>query len=278
MNRKFGLGKGIDALLEDYKKNTDTCFVDLALLKESPYQPRKSISPDSLSELTKSIEENGIIEPLVVRKVDQHYELIAGHRRLLALQSLHRDSAPVFVISATDKQAAEFSIIENVQRKDLNSIEIAESIQKIIQEFKLTHETIAKSIGKSRVYVTNILRLLDLDNLSIQSIREEKISEGHGRLLLQIHEENKRIEMLNTIIQQKLSVRDVENLLKSKSKKQVYVDKIMIKRFLPQLEKDFLHFFNKTIHIKKNKIELVFKDEEEVLNFIQHFQQLYKED
>ena len=278
MNKKFGLGKGIDALLEDYKKNTDSCFINISMITESPYQPRKTISTESLLELSQSIKENGLIEPLVVRKVDQHYELIAGHRRLLALKSLHIDSAPVFIITASDKQAAEFSIIENVQRKDLNPIELAESIAKIIHEFQLTHELIANSIGKSRVYITNILRLLNLDNLSRQSIEEEKISESHGRLLLQIADESQRVALLNEIIQNQLSVRDVENLLKKKDKKPIAVDKVTLNQYLPQLEKNFLHFFNKTIHIRKNKIELVFKDEQEVLSFIQQFQQLYKED
>jgi ParB family transcriptional regulator, chromosome partitioning protein len=278
MNKKFGLGKGIDALLEDYKKNTDSCFVNISMITESPYQPRKTISTESLLELSQSIKENGLIEPLVVRKVDQHYELIAGHRRLLALKSLLIDSAPVFIITASDKQAAEFSIIENVQRKDLNPIELAESIAKIIHEFQLTHELIANSIGKSRVYITNILRLLNLDKLSRQSIEEEKISESHGRLLLQITDESQRVALLNEIIQKQLSVRDVENLLKKKDKKPTVVDKVTLNQYLPQLEKNFLHFFNKTIHIRKNKIELVFKDEQEVLSFIQQFQQLYKED
>jgi ParB family transcriptional regulator, chromosome partitioning protein len=277
MNKKFGLGKGIDALLEDYKKTTDSCSVQINLIKESPYQPRKTISEDSLQELIQSIKENGLIEPLVVRKVDQEYELIAGHRRLLALKSLKHDLVPIFIISATNKQAAEFSIIENIQRKDLNPIEIAESMSKIIKEFQLTHETIANSIGKSRVYITNILRLLNLDSLTRQYIIDEKISESHGRLLLQISDEEKRIKLLKEIIQKGLSVRDVENKLKKGEIKDNVVDKTIFLEHLKQIQKEFLHFFHKSIHIKKNKVEIVFKDEEEVLAFIQQFQQLYKE-
>lgn len=278
MNKKFGLGKGIDALLEDYKINTDSCSVLIDQIKESPYQPRKIISEESLQELVQSIKENGLIEPLVVRKINQEYELIAGHRRLLALKTLQITSAPVYIISATNKQAAEFSIIENVQRKDLNPIEIAESMSKIIKEFQLTHETIATSIGKSRVYITNILRLLNLDPLIRELIVEDKLSESHGRLLLQITDEEKRIKLAQEIIQKGLSVRDVENKLKKKEKKDIQVDKLMLSQHLQKLEKIFIHFFNKPIQIKSNKIELVFKDNEEVLTFIQQFQHLYEDD
>jgi ParB family chromosome partitioning protein len=278
MNKKFGLGKGIDALLEDYKMNTDSCSVSINLIRESPYQPRKTISEDSLQELIQSIKENGLIEPLVVRKIDQEYELIAGHRRLLALKTLQNEVVPVYIITATDKQAAEFSIIENVQRKDLNPIEIAESMSKIINDYNLTHETIANSIGKSRVYITNILRLLNLDSFSRQCIMDEKISESHGRLLLQIDDEQNRLKLLNEIIQKGLSVRDVENLLKKGEKKSKSVEKPSFSEQLKIVEQNFIHFFNKPIHIKKNKIEIVFKDEEDVLVFIQHFQHLYEED
>jgi ParB family chromosome partitioning protein len=278
MNKKFGLGKGIDALLEDYKMNTDSCSVSIDLIKESPYQPRKTISEDSLLELTQSIKQNGLIEPLVVRKINQEYELIAGHRRLLALKSLRINIAPVYIISATNKQAAEFSIIENVQRKDLNPIEIAESMAKIIKEFQLTHETIAASIGKSRVYITNILRLLNLEPVIRELIIEEKLSESHGRLLLQIDDEEKRIKLAHEILQKGLSVRDVENRLKKRDKKEKKVDKLTLFEHSKELEKIFVHFFNKPIQIKNNKVELLFKDREDVLAFIQQFQHLYKED
>jgi ParB family chromosome partitioning protein len=278
MNKKFGLGKGIDALLEDYKITSNSCSVSIHLIKESPYQPRKSISEESLQELTQSIKENGLIEPLVVRKMEEEYELIAGHRRLLALKKLALPMAPVFIITATDKQAAEFSIIENIQRKDLNPIEIAESMANIIQKFQLTHENIAHSIGKSRVYITNILRLLNLDPLIRKYIMEDKLSESHGRLLLQVSDENKRLKLATDIIEKGLSVRDVENRLKKRGKTEKSVDKSVIYHHLKRIEKDFVHFFHKPVHIFQNKVEIVFNDETEVLAFIQHFQQLYKED
>jgi len=278
MNKKFGLGKGIDALLEDYKLSSDSSSVNINLILESPYQPRKIISIESLQELIQSIQENGLIEPLVVRKINNQYELIAGHRRLRALKTLNYELVPVYIISASDKQAAQFSLIENIQRKDLNPIEIANSLSKIIKEFELTHESLANTIGKSRVYITNLLRLLNLDPDSQSCIIEEKISESHGRLLLQITDISQRKNLLKDIIQKNLSVRDVENRFKKLQKKTNTVNNFTIYNHLKSYEKNFSHFFNRPVQIKKNKIEIVFVDESDVTNFIQHFKRLYNED
>lgn len=278
MNKKFGLGKGIDALLEDYKLSSDSSSININLILESPYQPRKIVSIDSLQELIQSIQENGLIEPLVVRKINNQYELIAGHRRLKALKTLNYELVPVYIISATDKQAAQFSLIENIQRKDLNPIEIANSLSKIIQEFELTHESLANTIGKSRVYITNLLRLLNLDPDSQSCIIEEKISESHGRLLLQISDIEQRKNLLKDIIQKNLSVRDVENRFKKLQKKTKVVNNFPIYNQLKSYEKNFSHFFNRPVQIKKNKIEIVFIDESDVIKFIQHFKHLYNEE
>lgn len=278
MNKKFGLGKGIDALLEDYRMISDTSQIPLSDIIGSPFQPRKEISEGSIAELMQSIQENGLIEPLVVRKKDNKYELIAGHRRVKALHLLKKEVAPVYIISVSDQQAAQFTIIENIQRKDLNPIELAESMELLLKNFHLTHDDLAKSIGKSRVYITNLLRLLNLDPLTIESIAKEKITESHGRLLLQIENVSFREKILNEIIEKSLTVKDVEKKLKTVQKKTHNVEKKTLSEEFKKFEKTFIQIFHKPIKFKKNKVEIIFKDETDVLNFIQQIQRLYDED
>jgi ParB family chromosome partitioning protein len=279
MNKKFGLGKGINALIEDYTTGSTINDVNINSIKESPYQPRKHYTDESLSELMQSIKENGLIEPLVVRKVEEAYELIAGHRRLRALQLLEQPNAPVYIIEATDKQAAQLSIIENVQRKDLNPIDLALSFSAIIEQFGLTHEDIAISIGKSRVFVTNLLRLLHLDFATIQQLKEETITESHGRLLLQISDLQQREGLLQEILQKKLSVKELEKkisiLLQPTDKKQ---RKLSTLSTMPEMEKKLSTLFHKPVRIKPKKIEIFYKDETEFSEIIQHFTRLYDDD
>ena len=279
MNKKFGLGKGINALIEDYTTGSTINDIAIDLIKESPFQPRKYYNDQSLSELVQSIKENGLIEPLVVRRVDDIYELIAGHRRLRALQILEQPNAPVYIIEASDKQAAQLAIIENVQRKDLNPIDLALSFSVIIDQFNLTHEEIALSIGKSRVFVTNLLRLLHLDLLTIQDLKEEKISESHGRLLLQITDLKQRESLLAEIHQKNLSVKELEKRISTilhpiekKSKKlstlSTYLD----------FEKKLSTLFHKQVRIKPKRIEILFKDEKELSEIFQQFARFYDDD
>lgn len=214
MNKKFGLGKGLDALIQDYSSNASINEISLDLIRESPYQPRFSITEDSISELIASIRENGIIEPLVVRKINDFYELIAGHRRLNALKILHKETAPVYIIDVQDQKAAELTIVENIQRLDLNPVELAKSISQMLQRFQLTHEQVSRVLGKSRVYITNTLRLLSLDNTTIKALEKQYISEGHGRLLLQISDLSIRSKLLQTITEKQWSVKQLGDYIK----------------------------------------------------------------
>lgn len=279
MNKKFGLGKGINALIEDYTTGSTINDINISSIKESPYQPRKFYSDDSLLELVNSIKENGLIEPLVVRKVNDVYELIAGHRRLRALQLLEQPNAPVYIIEATDKQAAQLSIIENVQRKDLNPIDLALSFSSIIEQFNMTHEEIAVSIGKSRVFVTNLLRLLHLDLATIQDLKEEKITESHGRLLLQVSDVKQRESLLAEIYQKNLSVKELEKristILHPVEKK---TRKLSTLSTYPDFEKKLSAVIHKQVRIKPKKIEILYKDEKELSELIQQFARLYDDD
>ena len=279
MNKKFGLGKGINALIEDYTTGSTINDIAIGLIKESPFQPRKYYNDESLSELVQSIKENELIEPLVVRRVNDTYELIAGHRRLRALQILEQPNVPVYIIEASDKQAAQLSIIENIQRKDLNPIDLALSFSVIIDQFNLTHEEIAVSIGKSRVFVTNLLRLLHLDLSTIQDLKEETISESHGRLLLQITDLKQRESLLAEIHQKNLSVKELEKRISTilhpiekKSKK------LSTLSTYSDFAKKLTTFFHKPVLIKPKKIEILFKDEKELSEIFQQFARLYDDD
>lgn len=274
MSKKFGLGKGIDSLIKDYKisDNYEILDVNINEIKKSPYQPRKLISEDSIKELSESIKENGLVEPLVVRKKDSYYELIAGHRRLKALQVLQKETAKVYVIEVSDEEAARIALIENIQRKDLNPIELAYSISKIINTFNLTHDELAKRLGKSRVFVTNNLRLLTLGEKAINAILEEKITESHGRLLLEIDSIKERENLLEKVITKNLTVKELEKNIKklkdNKNKKKNIENK---KEIYKHYESKLKSIFKQPVKIKNKKIEIYYSNEAElnqVLNIL----------
>ncbi|HOI24446.1 MAG TPA: ParB/RepB/Spo0J family partition protein [Caldisericia bacterium] len=276
MNKKFGLGKGLDALIQDYSANASINEISLDLIKESPYQPRFLITEESLSELISSIRENGIIEPLVVRKIDDRYELIAGHRRLSALKFLKKETAPVYIIDVQDQKAAELTIVENIQRVDLNPVELAKSISQMLQRFSLTHEQVSKVLGKSRVYITNILRLLSLDADTIKALETQQISEGHGRLLLQITDISQRTKLLSIILDKQWSVKQLSDYIKklSETKEKREISVFLTKETRKQYEHTMSTFFNTPVKIKGKKIEIVFKEEKEFLGFFNTFNSL----
>ncbi len=274
MSKKFGLGKGIDSLIKDYKisSNYEILDVNINEIKKSPYQPRKLISEDSIKELSESIKENGLVEPLVVRKKDSYYELIAGHRRLKALQVLQKETAKVYVIEVSDEEAARIALIENIQRKDLNPIELAYSISKIINTFNLTHDELAKRLGKSRAFVTNNLRLLTLGEKAINAILEEKITESHGRLLLEINSIEERENLLEKVIAKNLTVKELEKNIKrlkdNKNKKKNIENK---KEIYKHYESKLKSIFKQPVKIKNKKIEIYYSNEAElnqVLNIL----------
>lgn len=271
MSKKFGLGKGIDSLIKDYKISSNYEILDINIneIKESPYQPRKLITEDSIKELVESIRENGLIEPLVVRKKDSYYELVAGHRRLKALQILEKEIAKVYVIEVSNEEAARIALIENIQRKDLNPIELAYSISKIINDFNITHEELAKGLGKSRVFVTNNLRLLTLGEKTINAILEEKITESHGRLLLEIDSIKEREKLLEKVISKNLTVKELEKSIKkikdNKNKKRVEINKNEIYK---QYENKLKNIFKQPVKIKNKKVEIYYSNETELNNVL----------
>ena len=211
---KKGLGRGLSSLIGDSDRKTSNQKISISSIVPNKNQPRKMFEKNVLEELTNSIKERGIIQPLIVRKSedqDNKFELIAGERRWQAAQSAGLHEVPVIVIEADNLKSLEFAIIENVQRKDLNPIEEAESYKNLIENFGYDQEKVAKFIGKSRSHISNSLRLLNLPQKLVEMIRNEKISQGHAKILIGL--ENALI-IGEKIVKKKLSVRQTENLVR----------------------------------------------------------------
>ena len=211
---KKGLGRGLSSLIGETKTEKNTSKVLISDLIRNKYQPRKTFDAESLEELTLSIKERGIIQPIIVRRSEQQknkYEIIAGERRWLAAQNAGLHEVPVVVTEADDLKSLEFAIVENVQRHDLNAIEEAQGYQKLITEFAYDQEKVSKFIGKSRSHVANCLRLLSLPVEVIKLIEDSKLTQGHAKVLVGL--ENS-LFIAKKIIEKKLSVRQAESLVK----------------------------------------------------------------
>ena len=211
---KRGLGRGLSSLIGDTKVDSNINKLSITDLVRNKLQPRKNFDKENLEELTSSVKERGVIQPIIVRQSADHknkYEIIAGERRWLAAQNAGFHEVPVVITEADDLKSLEFAIVENVQRHDLNSIEEANGYQKLIDEFGYDQEKVAKFIGKSRSHVSNCLRLLTLPKQIIDLIETNKLSQGHAKVLVGL--EN-AVFVANKIIDKKLSVRQAENLVR----------------------------------------------------------------
>ena len=209
-----GLGRGLSSLIGDSKVNTSINKLSVSDLVRNKLQPRKIFDRENLEELTNSIKERGVIQPIIVRKSEDFrdkYEIIAGERRWLAAQNAGLHEIPVVIAEANDLKSLEFAIVENVQRHDLNSIEEATGYQRLISEFGYDHEKVAKFIGKSRSHISNCLRLLTLPKEVINLIETNRLSPGHAKILVGL--EN-AFFVSKKIIEKKLSVRQAENLVR----------------------------------------------------------------
>lgn len=288
MSKKFGLGKGLNALipedtviLEPKKgkdKNDDNGYslIDINLIKSNESQPRKSFDDEKIMELAESIKSNGIIQPLILRKDKDDYIIVAGERRWRAAKYIGIKEIPAVIMDLTEKQILEISLIENIQREDLNSIEEAIAYKKLISDFDLTQEQLSKRIGKSRVAITNTMRLLNLSEDVQQYIIEGVISEGHGRALLAITDSKLQCELAQNVIDDKLSVRELEFLIrklktksepsKSKAKKETNP---YYKEVIEKLENYFGTKVNVTNKNNKGKIEIEYYSEEDLQRILE---------
>ena len=206
---KKGLGRGLSSLIGDTTSTPKSNKVSISSLIRNKFQPRKNFNKEQMEELTNSIKVRGIIQPIIVRKQSDKYEIIAGERRWQAAQNAGLHEVPIVEVQADDLKSLEFAIVENVQRDDLNPIEEANGYKRLIDQFQYDQDKVAKFIGKSRAYITNCLRLLSLPEKVIKFIEEKKLSQGHAKVLVGL--ENSFL-IAKKIIDKKLSVRQAENL------------------------------------------------------------------
>tara|TARA_B100000780_G_scaffold269037_1_gene227500 strand:+ start:163 stop:1011 length:849 start_codon:yes stop_codon:yes gene_type:complete len=220
---KKGLGRGLSSLIGETKLETNINKLPISDLCSNKFQPRKIFDENNLQNLTNSIKERGIIQPIIVRKsIDQNskYEIIAGERRWLAAQKAGLHEVPVVITDVNDLKSLEFAIVENVQRDDLNAIEEARGYQRLIEEFSYDQEKVAQFIGKSRSHIANYLRLLNLPEEVLKLVEDKKISAGHAKILVGI---NNAQSIAKKIVEKNLSVRQTENLVRIfKIKKQTF--------------------------------------------------------
>ena len=221
MNSKIkkGLGRGLSSLIGETKVETKINKLSLSDIVPNKYQPRKNFEKENLDELTESIRERGVIQPIIVRETNSDnskYEIIAGERRWLAARGAGLHEIPVVVTEADDLKSLEFAIVENVQRHDLNPLEEAQGYKRLIDEFSYDQEKVSKFIGKSRSYITNSLRLLNLPSEVLKFVEEKKISSGHAKILVGL---DNALFVANKIIEKKLSVRQAESFVKIFKKK-----------------------------------------------------------
>jgi len=224
MAKKGGLGKGLSAILNDvedaYKKDIDqnrnsdlVKEIDISEIVPNPYQPRKDFDQDAIVNLSNSIKKHGLLQPIVVVKKDDGYMLIAGERRLRASKLAGFETIKAIVGDFESENFRELALIENIQREDLNPIELANSYAKLIEEYGITQEELSDIIHKSRTQITNTMRLLKLSNYTQDLLRSSKITQGHAKVLVGLEEDKQRL-IADTIVGQKLSVRDTEELVK----------------------------------------------------------------
>ena len=248
-----GLGRGLSSLLGDTKSKTNITKLKIYDVKRNRLQPRKVFNKESLEELTNSIKERGVIQPIIVRKDKSlvgKFEIIAGERRWLASQNAGLHEIPVVILDVNDEKSLEFAIVENVQRQDLNAIEEAQGYQRLIDEFSYNQEKLAKFIGKSRSYIANSLRLLSLPKDVILYVESEKISAGHARSLIGLPN---AMQIAQKIAENKLSVRQSENLVRALRNKRNFKIVPSKDSNILDLEKSLIDKTGINVEIKNNK-------------------------
>jgi len=211
------LGKGLDALIPGVGSLGSRSIqeIDIQLIHSSPFQPRLQMSDESLEELAESIRIHGILQPIIVRSEGIGYEIVAGERRWRAAQKAGLPTVPVIVEEVDDQKRLEIALIENLQREDLNPLDLAKGINRLMMDFELTQEDISKRLGKKRPTIANLLRLLDLPQTLQEMLEKNVISFGHARALLAVENHDKKIQLAEKIIQEKLTVREIEEIIRN---------------------------------------------------------------
>ncbi|MDD2353703.1 MAG: ParB/RepB/Spo0J family partition protein [Atribacterota bacterium] len=252
---KKGLGRGLESLIpiSNIKDRSYVTEVDVNQLWPNLYQPRQEFDQEKMDELKESIKAHGIIQPIIVRESADGYEIVAGERRLKAAKELGMKKVPVIIRQFNNLKSFEIALVENIQREDLNPIDQAFAFKRLSEEFNLTHQELAEMTGKSRTFISNIIRLLNLDDWIKERVAAGKITLGHAKVLLGL--ENKQIqqEFGQKIIEQELSVRDLERIISiwMKKSRKNFQQKRTIQTF-PELEKQLIERFGTKVKIKFN--------------------------
>lgn len=277
------LGKGIGAIIPEFPQGIDLtnqiAEIEVEKIRANPHQPRKDFNRQAMEELKQSILENGIIQPITVRQVDDGFELIAGERRLRASIELERESIPAYVLPvASDVEMMELALIENLQRENLNPIEEAQAYQMLSETFNLSHEDIAQKVGKERSTVTNSLRLLTLPDEILRDLKDQKLSAGHARPIITISNKEQQLNLWRKIKRDALSVRATEALVKkiadSPAKKSAPPKQAPAKVY-KNLEDRLMHITGSRVRIKgqeKGVIEIEFYSKEDLGRLLELFE------
>ena len=274
MGKKFALGKGLGALIPDeieVNKEETNLLVPLNKIKNNSEQPRKAFDNEKIAELAESIKHHGIIQPLILKQKGNNYIIVAGERRWRAAKMVGLKEVPAIIMDLSEKQVLEISLIENIQRQDLNPIEEALAYKKLLSDFNLTQEVLSKRIGKSRTAITNTMRLINLDERVQQYLIDGIISEGHGRTLLGIDNADLQYEIAQRVIDEKLSVRELERVIKKVSLEQDEKNEKKFKELNPyykDIRDKLQNYFGTKVSLsnKKNKgkIEIEYYSEEDL--------------
>ena len=284
MAKKNALGRGLGALIDVGEEQDDRSLlhspsavneIPIKSISVNPFQPRTSFDEESLNELVQSVEEHGIIQPITVRRAaDNSYQLISGERRMKAAVKAGLKRIPAFVREAGDENMLELALVENIQREDLDAIEVAISYQRLIEEFDLTQEALGDRVGKKRATIANYLRLLNLPVEIQTAIREKKISMGHARALVGIEDKDYQLEVFSKILSQDLSVRQVESLAKkSKDSEPATETPEETRSDYEDLREHLSHYFGATIEFKRSnkgsgRIVIPFKSDEDLQRIV----------
>ena len=273
--KKRGLGKGLSALIsEDFSSKEEEVSKDSILninIKDiipNKNQPRRDFDEDALKELAKSIELYGLIQPILVREVKGKYEIVAGERRWRACKLAGLKEIPGILKDMGQEESAKIALIENIQREDLNPVEEAHAYKKLMEEFNLTQEELSAQIGKSRSYISNSIRILNLDNEVLDHISSGDLSQGHGKAILSIKNKDEQIKIAKEILNKKLNVRDTESLTRSKSNIEKELEKDLDQSYIISIEDKLMMALGTKVNLlqgdKKGKIEIEYYGDEDL--------------
>lgn len=284
MAKTSALGRGLGALIDDadnINKSTTKEFtneISISKIEANPFQPRNIFNEEALLELAQSIEKLGVIQPITLRKLENsHYQLISGERRFRACKLLGLKRIPAYIRNTADNEMLELALVENIQREDLDAIEVAISYQRLIEECKLTQENLSDKVGKKRSTISNYLRLLKLPAEIQKSLRDKQISMGHARALINISEQNQQLMVFHEALRHELSVRKVEQLVRdlnngSKKLKEKKINPSLSQEYT-SLQKHLSEYFKATVDLKRNsqgkgKITISFQSDDELEKII----------